>query len=362
MRRYRYRFVLVAVSLCAVAPLDAPAARAMRSAKVSISTARPSASTLNPTHVEVPLGAEDYQSPEPTGNVTVKDNGVTIGTAVPGNCSGYPCRTFRYTFEAGNHSLVAYYSGDDQFSPVQSEPSVFTLHKILIIDALASDAPRAGADGVPPTVGSDRAITFTATFRTYYDHYVPTKQPAGVVSFYDADDNDRVIGSAPIKNWSATVTTTLPAESARGNGRHTIIASYDGDPNFEGHLLRQSVANVRVVDPSTGSSAPTPSNRTSPTTRVSNPDRATTEPNTGATRVDTATSGIADQPPTATEAAHEVRSAPRDRRETRAARSQPAGDSPTSSVAPEVGVTSLAVMAAIAAGLLRRRSRRAPTA
>jgi hypothetical protein len=236
-------------------------AHALRQAQAWIDTADPSAGTLIATNVQVHVGALDYQDPQPTGNVDVKDNGVTIGTATPSSCRGLACHSFKYAFEAGNHSLVAYYPGDSQFASVQSDPLVFSLGKLPVLGTITSSATP-GTNGQLATSPLGDPVTFSAGFQLYQVPYQPTKEPTGNVAFYDIDDGDRVIGTAPLKNRTAAVTATLPlGPQTSGNyrGVHTIAARYSGDSNYTTAYPDQPpIVNVRVVDASTGTGGTVP--------------------------------------------------------------------------------------------------------
>jgi hypothetical protein len=364
MRRdLRSAALVVSVFLFGFVPLHTSPARALRSAHIAVQTADPTAGTLAQTNVQVLLGADDYQDPQPTGNAVVTDNGVTIGTAIPGGCHGYACLTFKYTFEAGDHSLVAAYPGDSQFAAVSSSPLTFTLDKLRAMTALTNDATPT-SDGQPPTVVVGHAVTFTAKVQPYQT-YKTARQPTGTVTFQDETDSNRLLGTQELHNNAASLTTTLPIGPATGNyhGIHTVIVHYSGDANFTEYAPNDIINQVRVVEASSssGGTAPTSAGGSGPTRTTTATGSGGSGTSAGGTSQTgganpSTTEGGGDQGPTIGLSDDHAIGVTSDARRKAASRSSGAGDASSAPVMPLVaGLAALAAAGAVAARHVRAR-------
>ncbi|HVT76967.1 MAG TPA: Ig-like domain-containing protein [Acidimicrobiales bacterium] len=241
---------LLGIFLCGLAlVLSAAPARAGRAVKISVDTEDPSASTAVPTNVDVYMGSADYQPPDPSGDVTVTDNGKTIGTAVPGHCRDTPCRTFRYTFEAGSHSLVAHYRGDSTYDSAESNADAFTLSPYGVVTKITT-LQRNVNEGDPVTfqisVAGDRNDEATLF-------------PTGTVTIeddnYDCKGGIKGLGTVTLNgNDQATFTTSsLPPCSI-----HVPYARYNGDRNYHDNGTYDGFANVNVAAASSAADGATP--------------------------------------------------------------------------------------------------------
>jgi trimeric autotransporter adhesin len=147
----------------------------------------------------------------PTGTVTFEDGSTVLGTA-PVGASG--AATFSTNALAvGPHSIVAVYSGSDSYVSSQSS-------KLALSVSQAATTISLNSSNTTPGVGQN--VTFAATVAaTAPGAGIPT----GVVAFFDGST---AIGTAPVTNGQAVLTTTF---SAVGNGR-VITATYLGSSGF----------------------------------------------------------------------------------------------------------------------------------
>ena len=164
-------------------------------------------SSRNPSEVGLSVTFIDTLSSKlASGTVQFWDGTTTLGTPQPVT-SGTGKATFSTSaLGAGNHSITATYSGDDNFTPSTS-PAITEKVKTATTTALISSANPA-AIGQPVTFTaalSDGAATGRVTFR----------------------DGSTVLARVIVSAGDATFTT-----SSLSAGSHNITATYGGDTAF----------------------------------------------------------------------------------------------------------------------------------
>src|SRR5262249_15291935 len=141
----------------------------------------------------------------PTGTVTFRDGGTTLGIVplVNGSAS-LPVSTFA----AGNHSLTAIYSGSPNFLGSTSAIVIQAVNLLNTSTSLTS-SPN------PSTTG--QVVTLTATV-------TGSSVPTGTVTFRDGNTP---LGTVPLTNGSASMTISTLAV-----GTHPLTAAYSGSATF----------------------------------------------------------------------------------------------------------------------------------
>jgi RHS repeat-associated protein len=137
-----------------------------------------------------------------TGSITLKDGTTTIGFA---NLSGGSAVISSFGLSVGQHSLVAYYSGDADWSASQSLPLSQTVNALTTSVSLS-----AGTNPAP----YGQPVVLTAR--------VSGTSPSGSVAFRDGN---ALLGSASVASGVATLSVNTLAP-----GVHTLVATYSGDP------------------------------------------------------------------------------------------------------------------------------------
>ncbi|NPV08433.1 MAG: Ig-like domain repeat protein [Anaerolineae bacterium] len=155
----------------------------------------------------------------PTGMVTFKDGGVTLGT---GSLNGSGVATYATSALAvGNHAITAEYSGDGNYLGSASDTLAQVVNKAGTTTTLQSSAN-------PSTLGEE--VTFTATVSG------AGSTPTGSITF---KDGGVTLGSGSL-NGSGVATYST---SALAGGSHSITAEYGGDETYLGSsdTLEQTV-------------------------------------------------------------------------------------------------------------------------
>ena len=161
----------------------------------------------------------------PTGSVTFKDGGATLGT---GPLNGGAATFVTSALGIGVHSITAEYSGDSNFNASMSDVLTQTVNKVNTATALTG-SPNPSTFGQP--------VTFTATVTS------GAGTPTGSVTF---KDGGATLDTNTLSDGAATFVT-----SALGIGMHAITAEYSGDSNFTASVstvLTQTV-NVKLFLP-----------------------------------------------------------------------------------------------------------------
>lgn len=143
----------------------------------------------------------------PTGTVTFKDGATTLGTVT---LAGGVASFTTSSLAAGNHTIVAIYSGDVTFNT-----STGTLSQNIFAGAQPTTTALAST---PNPSAHNQPVTFTATVTS------GSGTPTGTVTFLDAG---QAIGTATLAAGVATFTT-----STLTIGTHSITASYAGANAF----------------------------------------------------------------------------------------------------------------------------------
>jgi Subtilase family/Bacterial Ig-like domain (group 3)/Bacterial cadherin-like domain/Bacterial Ig domain len=156
----------------------------------------------------------------PTGTVTFKDGGTTLGTGV---LSAGVATYSTSTLTGGTHSITAEYGGDSSFDTSASNTVSQVVNKADTTTTLTS-APNPAMFG--------QSVTFTATVTS------TAGTPTGTVTF---KDGATTLGTGPLNAGGVATFTT----SALTAGTHSITVAYSGDANFN---ISTSDAVSQVVD------------------------------------------------------------------------------------------------------------------
>jgi hypothetical protein len=194
----------------------------VRSFTSAISLVNPSVYGQRVTFVALVLpGASGFGMP--TGTVTFKDGGVTIGTRT---LNAWGLATYSTTsLSVGRHSITAVYGGDSSFNG--STPSALSqkVNKASTTKVISSANPSV----------SGRSVTFTATVSA---NEPGSGTPTGTVTF---KDGGKVLGTATLDASGKASYST----SSLSVGAHSITAVYSGDGNFGGSTSSVLTQNVK---------------------------------------------------------------------------------------------------------------------
>jgi len=167
----------------------------------------------------------------PTGTVTFLDGATTLGTGTL-NSSGAATFTTS-TLTAGTHTITAKYNGSANFAGSTSAAVTETITPAATTTALVSSAASASS-GAP--------VTFTATITSS-----SSGTPTGTANFLDGTST---LGTGTL-NGSGVATFTTSTLTA---GAHSIIAKYNGSPNFAGST---SAAVTETITPAVAAATTT---------------------------------------------------------------------------------------------------------
>jgi hypothetical protein len=173
-------------------------------------------------HVASPAGT-------PTGSVTVKEGGTTLGTA-PLDGSGSGEISLPDDLAVGAHSLTLDYSGDGSFA-ASSGMATATVAKATGATVTGSHSPE------PSTFGTASSLAVHVTS--------PAGNPTGSVT---VKEGGTTLGTGTLASGTATV--SLPATLAAG--AHTLTLEYSGDGSFD---AATGSATATVAKASTTTSA-----------------------------------------------------------------------------------------------------------
>ena len=157
----------------------------------------------------------------PTGTVNFTADGNALCSAVPltslgGGSSMATCSSA--VLSAGIHSIVATYSGDEQFAPSTSQPLVQLVNRAASSLAITANPPSPSVFGQP--------VTFTATASGSNGG-----SPTGTVNF--TADNMAIAGCTGLALTQQQSGSTATCQTASlPVGSHTISTAYGGDGNF----------------------------------------------------------------------------------------------------------------------------------
>jgi large repetitive protein len=154
----------------------------------------------------------------PTGSVTFTDQTTnqTLGTVT---LSLGVAKLAISSLAAGSHTILASYSGDNTFS-VSSGSITQTVNKLTPTATLSS------SPGTPSTF--NQTVTFTLTL-TGVGGFTPT----GMAKFTDQSTN-QTLATVSVGGSGGVVTAAFSI-STLSAGTHIVVATYNGDNNFNGN-------------------------------------------------------------------------------------------------------------------------------
>lgn len=168
------------------------------------------------------------------GTVDFTDNGVPINGCGAQSMSGFNEATCTTSYVApGSHSIVAVYSGDQNFNGSTSQSLIETVNPTSTATGLTSSA-NPSPNNAP--------VTYTATVNPAPD--------GGTVSFTDGGAAIAGCGSQPVN--TATGVATCTAAGYPTASQHSIGAIYSGDLDFSGStspLLAQQINAPPTLQP-----------------------------------------------------------------------------------------------------------------
>jgi hypothetical protein len=174
-----------------------------------------------------------------TGTVELYEGSRLLGS---GAMYGSAVRLELPPFPAGTHNLTARYSGDATYAPSEATMVNRVLPYKLRSSGMGTSAgtfsvwPDASGNvdqsGFPKSAQGE-PVSFTIGYWVEEGYGgtsggpPPGLVPTGSVTF---KDDNRVMGTVPLVDMRATITVSNLAP-----GRHSVSASFSGDPNFEDH-------------------------------------------------------------------------------------------------------------------------------
>jgi hypothetical protein len=207
---------------------------------VKTSTTLAVGSSLNPSVYGQTIALSATVTPQnggaPTGTVTFYDGTAVLGTA---NVSGNTACLFGVILAAGSNSIVASYSGDNNFLSSASAPLIQIVSQATTTLFLTSSAN---------PIAENQTVTYTATITSQAGG-----APTGTVLFRDRT----TITTVGVAGGIARLTE---AYSTLGN--QVITASYSGDFNNAGSTsgsLAESVEDLPVATKTVVNSSGSPS-------------------------------------------------------------------------------------------------------
>jgi hypothetical protein len=177
------------------------------SAKVTLSPAS-TATVDEPVTFTATVAATTHTPARPGGTVTFMDGSTILGTGTITN--GIATFSTR-SLTVGSHSITAVYSGDGTFTTATSPAVTQVVNLVGTTVVLSSTSPTAFG----------QRTTFTALV---HGATAESGTPSGTVTFMDGST---VLGSATLKNGSASLTLSGPL--APGNYRITAVYKGEGD-------------------------------------------------------------------------------------------------------------------------------------
>jgi len=185
----------------------------------------------------VTVSPSSSSSLTPSGNVTISDGSITLGTMALTSASAI---FNTLTLAPGNHSITASYGGDSNFSASTSTPLPQVVNQGTTTTS-ASASPNSGIVG--------QAVTLTATVSPVAP---AAGTPTGTVTFLDGATS---LGTGTLSGGQATLATSLLA-----SGTHSITVTYAGDSNFLGSTSSAASITIQQTTTTTLIVAPNPAN------------------------------------------------------------------------------------------------------
>lgn len=158
----------------------------------------------------------------PTGTITFKNGGTTIGTAtLPTNSLAYPA----LSGASSPHSITAVYSGDSNNAGSTSNTISQAINKA------STSVQSFFATGQQTTVGQ---FTLSATVVPQFVNVAGVSEPSGNVQFTVVSPFSTLPGSPVALNGSNPDLAVLSNTSITTAGTYQLQATYVGDSNFTG--------------------------------------------------------------------------------------------------------------------------------
>jgi len=209
---------------------------------VPTTTAPSDASSLSVTLTLTPSGSGTVN---PTGTITLTLDSTTVATGVVSGATPVIMVLSFVVPSAGNHSLTAAYTGDNNYAATTSSTVALNVLKSTpsITVVPASTSPAAGS-----TLQITAQISPANSGATL---------PTGTVNFFI--DGNQVGTSSVISGAPATATLSITSPSV---GLHLITATYGGDTNYNNSSSTSVTINVikanTTIAVTPASSSPTP--------------------------------------------------------------------------------------------------------
>jgi trimeric autotransporter adhesin len=175
----------------------------------------------------------------PTGTVYFVDNSTTVANSSLNSQGTASTPQMITTLRAGQHSVVANYTGDNSFNASSSSPTTFTITK---------GSTSTTVQASPASVAQGSGTTLTANIATSSQG----GPPSGSVTFLS---NGTPLGTAPVQGvyWSVNPQTggIVPDSgtatfftSSLPTGSNSITAQYAGDTDYVGSNSGSTTVNV----------------------------------------------------------------------------------------------------------------------
>jgi hypothetical protein len=184
------------------------------------------------TPVTFAVSVTSTSSTKPTGTVTFKANGTTIGSQV--TLTAGDTASVQYTGPApATYTLLATYSGDSNYSPD-------TVSEALIVSAAKTQLSLLSTNKSPSTCSG---VSFSAL--------VTSKSGAIPTGTVELKSGSVVLASSTLRQGAASLSTR-----ALTAGKHSVVASYGGDKSHQPSTSVTVTLNVKSAGSNCTSSSP----------------------------------------------------------------------------------------------------------
>ncbi len=168
----------------------------------------------------------------PTGTVAFTDGSTSLGTSGLG--SNGTAQYATSTLTLGTHSIVATYSGDNNFA------GGATGALIQKVNPAGKTATSTGLSSSPNPSISGSSVSLTATITP---NASSSSTPTGTVAFTDQTTSTS-LGTAQLATVNGVQVALLNTAALTTAGAHLLVASYQGDTNFNGSSSTPYTQNV----------------------------------------------------------------------------------------------------------------------
>jgi hypothetical protein len=211
--------------------------------------------------------AADRADPAPTGTITLHDGGKAIGSYDAYNPPGAGLQNAVIgPFAAGDHTLVANYSGDDNFAPSSVTHTLHVTARPTYTEIRATSG--AWRDDCPSTEPCTRRRTPKGTEEIFTASSADNSSPPNCcgpgpdsASTFSFTDNGHKIAAVPTSNRAVEWKVVLPP------GSHFVTATFDGDAGYAASTSYAGVDIVVLDETETTAEASAPSSSKSSTKR-----------------------------------------------------------------------------------------------